>query len=125
MKPWKRFALVCVMVILALPVIAQGPLDGDRRPHRGGDSFYPPPHHGEDMGGGFGGRDASEMEEMMETLMMVRLSKALDLTDEQTLTLFRRLGTYREELRGLQRERAELRRAMQQALGKKPRTEPC
>lgn len=49
-----------------------------------------------------------EIRELVSTILMVRISRSLDLTDEQTVVLVRHLQDLRDEMSNLYRERDEL-----------------
>lgn len=55
-----------------------------------------------------------ELRELIETVRMVRLSKALGLNDEQTVVLTRQYGKYREDLQKAQQERQQLLRDLKE-----------
>lgn len=57
-----------------------------------------------------------EVRELVETVLMVRLSKELELTDEQTVLIVRRLKDAKEKAGDLSRERAEAMRALREAV---------
>ncbi len=60
--------------------------------------------------------DECEVRELVETVMMARLSRELGLTDEQTIIMMRRLDEYKERVAGLKRERNEKAEALKTAL---------
>lgn len=81
----------------------------------------PPDRAGRGPGGrggalmGIGGTD-QDVRELVETLMVVRLSRELELSEDQTVLLVRRIGDHRETLNGLQRERRRLMQALREAV---------
>ena len=53
-----------------------------------------------------------EIREMVTTVMMVRMSRELELTDEQTVLVVRHFGDLRDTLSGLDEERGKLTKAL-------------
>lgn len=57
-----------------------------------------------------------DIRELIEALMMVRLSKALALNDEETVLFIRKHSVYRSQFLQQKRKRAEIRRELREAL---------
>ncbi len=83
--------LVCTLAVLA------------SIPSAFGQRFERRPEH--TLAAAGGDRDAREM---VEVVMMVRLSRELDLSEEETVLLVRRMSEFREVLGGLHRQRRRL-----------------
>lgn len=97
-KKWFATALVMLVVSMSAPVIAQGPPSPPPPP--GAPAPPPPPKLDADaFPRGEEGRRA------IEQVMIARLSRDLDLNDEQTVLLVRRLSELRDGLHKLRRER--------------------
>ena len=66
-------------------------------------------------------RDGQEQDvrELVETLRIVRLSQALELTDEEAVMVVRRLGKWKKDLQTLKYERVKLDRALRADLESK------
>lgn len=58
-----------------------------------------------------------EARELVEMVLMVRLKKAMDLTDEQTLRLVRDVGKYKDQLLEMKTQIGSSREALKKALG--------
>lgn len=64
-----------------------------------------------------GDRDRDEdARDLVETVMMVRMSEELNLSDEQTVMMVRRLRALKEEMIGMRRQRWALYRELKDAL---------
>jgi hypothetical protein len=109
------FLIAALSAGLALPLaMAQ---EGPPPPPEGGgwrDGGPPPGGPGGRRGGG-PGPDA-HTRELLEQVMLARLSKELTLDDEQTVLLVRRFAEYKDEMRTLQRDRAGRLRALDEAV---------
>ncbi len=60
-----------------------------------------------------------DIRELIEALMMVRLSRALDLSDEETVLFIRKNSAHRSQFLQHKRRRAEVRRELRESLSAK------
>lgn len=111
----KHVAALCILTLAGLLVIggvavnAQGP-PPPPPPH--GDFDGPPPPPPPPRSGRPGGDERSR--ELFQQVMVARLSKELDLNDEETVLLVRRFLDYKEEGKQLRRERTQLGKALRE-----------
>lgn len=107
---------VAGLVVVALAQNAPPPPhDG---PHGGpgrGDGFGPPPPHGGPGDGKWGGPGS----EFFAEVMMARLSRELELSEEQTVLMVRRFTELRDQTRELRRKRLVQVRELDELLRKK------
>ncbi len=122
-----RIAVVAALAVLPLvavwlPAHAQeGP-----PPHHPGPGFHggpegPPPPPGDfppEERPSPGPRDAGPGAEFMAEVMMARMSKELQLSDEQTVLMVRRFSELREKVKNLRKQRADTTRELDQLLQK-------
>lgn len=125
----KSFVLAMVTACVAGISFAQGPpprggdFGGGRPPgpppHQDGnfDPDRPPPPGG--FGRGFG--PPPEAQRLIEEVMIARMSRSLELSDEQTVRLVRVFSEHRDEMDRLNDEQRELKRTLRQlSQGKEP-----
>ena len=74
------------------------------------------PREGRGPGGPMGGFDDQETREVIETVMMVRMSKELNLDDEQTVLLIRRIEGFKEKQQELKKKHQELAEELREAV---------
>lgn len=142
MKPLHKAmaaALVLALLAVLIPAVAQ---EGPPPPHHpggpggehevGGRHDGPPPPHGEGGPFGPGGpppgefppdgrpgpRDAGPGAEFMAEVMMARMSKELELNDEQTVLMVRRFSEMRERIKNIRRQRGDATRELDELLRK-------
>lgn len=113
-----RMALVALVSAGALlaPVVSwaqPGPPPPDGVGWRGNGPPPPPGPHGDRRRGP--GPDA-QTRELLEQVMLARVSKELSLDDEQTVIMVRRFAEHKEEMRALLRERGARMRALSAAV---------
>jgi hypothetical protein len=60
--------------------------------------------------------DERDIRDLVQMVMIARLAKALDLTDEQTILMTRRIEKFREESEAIAKERRELARDLRQSI---------
>ena len=92
-----------------------GPPPPPPPPHRGGDEMdrkRPGRPGGEKRAG-----EDERSRELFQQVMVARLSKELDLNDEETVLLVRRFLDYKEESKQLRRERAQLGKQLRELVG--------
>jgi len=114
---------IAVLILLALGGIpasfAQGP---PPPPHGGPGGPPPPPPQG--FGPGDMGRDFApppEAQRLIEEVMIARMSRSLELGDEQTVRLVRVFSEHRDEMDKLNEEERELGKKLRQiSQGKEP-----
>ena len=96
--------LICTALGLLLATVAAAQPPGGPEPAKperpGRDAWRGGPH--------------PEVRELLEQVMMARLSRKLELSDEETVLLVRRFSQYRERMREMRRERRGLLRALEQ-----------
>ncbi len=63
---------------------------------------------------GWHGGTSPEVRELLEQVMMARLSRKLELSDEETVLLVRKFSEYRERMREMNQQRRELLRIVEQ-----------
>lgn len=134
MKTLTMTTVALLVLGLAVPVFAQqdepwqgrGPEDrpgfGQHRGPGGGQGRGQGGPWGPGPGGGMRGRPEmsdKETQELVKTLMMVRLSEELELTDEQTVIMMRRIEKFNKENRNLAIERRKLVQALKQSIEEK------
>lgn len=76
-------------------------------------------HRGDGPFEGFRGMrdvEGQDAREVMETIMIVRLSRELELTDEQSVLLVRHVSEFKDRIREIKEERKETLRGLRQAL---------
>lgn len=134
MKPLHKMVAVALLLALLAVMIPVGAQEGPPPPHRGGGEHQfgghpdgPPPPHGEGGPFGPGGppqdgrpgpRDGGPGAEFMAEVMMARMSKELELSDEQTVLMVRRFSDLREKIKNIRRQRGDVTRELDEMLGK-------
>ena len=111
MHTWKTLLLlVCLVAVPALgePGPEQPSGDREKAPHAEGERPEGVRHRG--------GPPDAKTRELLEQVMMARLSKELELSEEQTVILVRKFTEYREQARELRKKRYELLRQLQTQL---------
>jgi len=97
MRTWQMICLLACLAGIASFAIAQPGAPGEHPPWRGG---RPAPSLFENW-------QERDVRELVETVMLVRLSKELELDDEKTVLLVRRFGEAKEQAESLAKERAQ------------------
>lgn len=112
-----RTLLVALLTVaLAAPVVWAQP---EPPPPHGGPGWReggPPPGGDRRRGPGPGPGPDGHTRELLEQVMLARLSKELTLDDEQTVLMVRRFAEHKDEMRTLQRDRATRMRALAEAV---------
>lgn len=114
-----RMIMLSAVAGLVVVALAQdGPPPPHDGPHGGpgrGDGFGPPPPHGGPGDGKWGGPGS----EFFAEVMMARLSRDLELSEEQTVLMVRRFTELRDQTRELRRKRMVQVRELDELLRKK------
>lgn len=100
--------VVLAIVVLAAPAFGQPPAEP---PKPSADSGAGAHHFGP---GGPGGIDDAELREMVSTIMMVRISRSLELSEEQTVLLVKHVQEMRDEISKVYAERDAAMKALRE-----------
>lgn len=109
---------VCALALCVAPAFAQP--EGPPRPKddaKAAADADGPRHDGP------GGIADDELREMVSTILMVRVSRDLDLTDEQTVILVKHMQEMRDELSKLYEERDAAMKSLRELLGNEATTD--
>ena len=107
MNPW-RYVTVALLTVSAIALAQGGP-----PPDAPGRGLGPRGGGGADRGPGWAREDAREM---VETLMMARLSRELKLNDEETVLMVRRIEEFKQKIGAKKRQRAELAKTLRESV---------
>lgn len=103
-----------LVAVLALPAFAE-PQAGD--PAKKAEQSAPP------RGGHPGGFPDEDLRDMVSTIMMVRVSRSLELTDEQTVIMVKHMQEMRDSLSKLYDERDKTMNALREVTAKEGATD--
>ncbi len=112
MKHVLLLAVALMAVVVLTPAAFAQPPDGPSRPPR-------PPRPAGPLMEQLAGMGEADIRSLVETVRMVKLSRELGLTDEQTVVLVRQYNEAKESGAKLQKERMELARELRELVGAK------
>lgn len=95
-----------------MPPPGAGPMDG---PPMGRPGMIGP---GKPMPPGRGGQAEEDLRDLLQQVMMARVSRSLDLNEEQTVILVRRFSEHQDAMMALRKKRHDLTRGLDEAMEK-------
>jgi hypothetical protein len=116
MKIGRTIAAALAIGALAIPAVGEPDNAPPKAEHQAG-TQEGPRHEGQ------GGLKDDEIRDMVSTIMMVRVSRSLELSDEQTVILVKHMQEMREETSKLYRQRDDVMASLRAQVGNEGATD--